>query len=184
MLWKRPVRRFRKLALMFLLVFPLVWPSLAGDAEDELKSATVLSFLRYSTWPQPARAGELFTVGVVGRPTFAKALAGLLEGKQVNGRAVRLMELKPGSDPRCCQIIYFATDRKSDIEPALQAVGASHSLTIGEADRFLDYGGTVNLQLIDGHMAFEVNMDALERSGVDISSKLLRLGQIRHRRGA
>jgi len=167
-----------------LLAFGLVCPANAGDAEDELKSATVLSFLRYSTWPQTAKPGDVFTVGVMGRPAFAKALAAFLEGKQVNGHAIRLVEIKPGADPRSCQVIYFATDRKSEIAPAIEQVAASHALTIGEGDRFLDYGGAVNLQLVDGHMAFEVNMEAIERSGVDISSKLLRLGQIRRRRGA
>jgi hypothetical protein len=178
------IGRLMKLAFTALLALPLVCPGRAGDGEDELKSATVLSFLRYSTWPETARTNDAFTVGVVGRPSFARILGGLLEGKSVNGRAVRLVELRPGADPRCCQLIYFATDKKSEIEPALQVVISSHALTIGEADRFLDYGGAVNLLLIDGHMGFEVNLDALERSGVDISSKLLRLGQIRRRHGA
>ena len=180
---KPRIRWLAKLVVVALLAWPLAFPGAAGDGEDELKSATVLSFLRYSTWPESARPNEPFSVGVVGRPAFARILGLLLEGKAVNGRTVRLVELKPGSDPRGCQLIYFATDKKSDIEKALQVVVSSHALTIGEADRFLDYGGAVNLLLVDGHMGFEVSLEALDRAGVDISSKLLRLVQIRRRRG-
>jgi hypothetical protein len=111
-------------------------------------------------------------------------LGALLEGKAINGRPLRLLELKPGADPRCCELVYFATDKKKDIEPALQAMASARALTIGEDQRFLDYGGTVSLQIVDGHMAFEVDLDALERTRVDVSSKLLRLGQMRRRRGA
>jgi prepilin-type processing-associated H-X9-DG protein len=54
---------------------------------------------------------------------------------------------------------------------------------VGETDRFLDYGGAVNLLLVDGHMGFEVNLEAVKRCGVEISSTLLRFGQIRRKRG-
>jgi hypothetical protein len=42
--------------------------ALAADPDDELKSAIVLSFLRYSTWRQLPAEGEPLTVGVVGVP--------------------------------------------------------------------------------------------------------------------
>jgi hypothetical protein len=61
----------------------------------------------------------------------------------------------------------------------LQAFSSEHVLTIGETDGFLEQGGAVNLFLMDGHMAFEVSLGTLTRSGVEISSKLLRFGQIR-----
>ena len=63
----------------------------------------------------------------------------------------------------------------------MASLGASHALTIGEADRFLDYGGAVKLLIVDGHMSFEVSPAALDRAGVSISSKLLRYGQVKLR---
>lgn len=82
-------------------------------------------------------------------------------------------------DAHCCRILYFATDRVEEIKPGLQALNAERVLTIGETERFLEHGGAVNLFLSDGRMAFEVSMGALERSGIEISSRLLRFGQIR-----
>jgi hypothetical protein len=79
-------------------------------------------------------------------------------------------------------LIYVATAKTSEIQQVIQSVRSVHTLTIGEDDKFLDYGGAVNLLLIDGHMGFEVSLDSLNRSGVEISSKLLRLGEIRRRR--
>lgn len=176
-------KRVSALVALALCISPSVCPGTPGDGEDELKSATVLSFLRYATWPGNPRPNEVLTVGVLGRPSFAKTLGGLLEGKSVNGRAVRLVELKAGADVRCCQLIYFATGKKTEIQQVLQNAGSAHTLTIGEDDKFLEYGGAVNLELVDGHMGFEVNLEVLGLSGVDISAKLLRLGRLRGRRG-
>jgi hypothetical protein len=160
---------------------PPVFSSPATTPEDELKSAVILTFLRYSEWPGRAAPDQPITVGVLGRPGLAPVLRRALEGKPVNNRTIRVIELKSLSDPQCCQVLYLATDKASEIQQALTGARASRILTIGEADRFLEYGGAVNLMVVDGHMAFEINMSALEKSGVSISSKLLRYGQVRGR---
>jgi len=160
---------------------PQVLAAVAGPPEDELKSALILTLLRYSEWPGRASPDQALTVGVLGRPGMVPILRRTLAGKPVNNRTIRVIALKSLSDPQCCQVIYLATDKASEIRPALASARSSLILTIGEADRFLEYGGAVNLMFEDGHMAFEVNWSALEQSGVSISSKLLRYGQIRGR---
>ena len=147
-----------------------------SDAEDALKSAAVLGFLRYSEWP--SAGAKTITVGVIGRPSFAQVLRQTLDGKVVQNLPVRVVDFK--SDPHCCQLIYFATDRAADIRQVLQQL-PPHVLTLGEDDHFLDNGGAVSLFLDEGHIAFETSLDALAQSGVSISSSLLRLGQIRGR---
>ncbi len=163
------------------LSIPLSAATELPHPEDELKAAVVLSFLRYAEWPQPLPGNAAITIGVVGRPSFAQVLRRTLEGKLVNDRAIRIVELKTPADSASCQVIYFATNRAADIKQDLLGSHPPHALTIGESKGFLDEGGAVNLLLVDGHMSFEVSREALERSGISISSKLLRFGQIRGR---
>ena len=152
---------------------------LAADADDELKSAIVLSFLRYSTWRQLPADGEPLTVGVVGRSSMSQALRRLFEGKSVNSHSLRAEEITRTVDPHCCQVIYFATAVNAEIKRSLLDLQSAQALTIGESDKFLEYGGAVNLMPVEGHMSFEVSLDAAQRSAVEISSKLLRFGQVR-----
>ncbi len=172
------------------LIFAIVWaaaaatvpsPAVDAEAEDELKSVIVKNFLRYSTWPDVPSPTAPVTVGVFGRASFAQALHAVLDGKPVNGRPVQVVELKSSADLHHCQLIYFATDRDADIRQAIQTIKAAHTLTIGEHERFLAYGGAVGLLQVDGHMGFEVSLAALDRAGIEISSKLLRLGQVKRR---
>jgi hypothetical protein len=152
----------------------------ATEPEDELKSATVLSFVRHSEWLQASHTGPI-TIGVTGRPSMTGMLRRTLDGKTANNRAIRIVDVKRSGDLRECQVLYVASDNNNEIRETLASLGAAHALTIGEADRFLEYGGAVKLLIVDGHMSFEVNPEALDRAGVSISSKLLRYGQVKMR---
>jgi hypothetical protein len=103
-----------------------------------------------------------------------------LEGKSASGHPVRVVDAK--ADMRCCQIVYLATGKSEEIRRVVQSTPPLRALTIGESDRFLDSGGAVNLFIADGHITFEASLDALDRSGVTVSSNLLKFGQV-HGRG-
>jgi hypothetical protein len=170
-------------AVLLLVGVPAgISSALAADPDDELKSAIVLSFLRYSTWRQFPAEGEPLTVGVVGRPSMNQALRRLFEGKSVNSHTLRAEEIKGTVDPHCCQVIYFATAMNAEAKHSLLDLQNARALTIGESDKFLEYGGAVILLPVEGHMSFEVSLEAVQRSAVEISSKLLRFGQVRKAR--
>ena len=152
----------------------------AAEPEDELRSATVLTFIRHSEWLQGAADGPI-TVGVMGRPSMIRTLRRTLDGKIANNHAIRVVDAKAPAELNSCQVLYVATDNNSEVRQALSGMRASHALTIGEAGRFLEYGGAVNLTIVDGHMSFEVSLDALEHAGVSVSSTLLRYGQVKAR---
>jgi hypothetical protein len=175
-----PFRGFRALgagAILLALGITSYTSARADDAEDAIKSAAVLNFIRYSTWRAPI--SDPLVVGVVGRINFFNTLRATLQNRPVNGRTVRVIEVKTAVDALTCQLLYLATDRPTEIQPFLSSPVVTHALTIGESDRFLDLGGAVNFYLADGHIAFEACLEAIDKAGVTISSNLLRVGQIR-----
>ena len=110
------------------------------EAEDELKCATLLAFVHNARWTeQPANTP--LTVGVIGRDAFFRSLRTSIEGKSVDGHPLRVLEVNAPVDPRCCQVLYFATDKLTEIRPILPALGSAHVLTVGESDAFLEQGG-------------------------------------------
>jgi hypothetical protein len=167
-------RRTRGWAWLVLLRLAAVIPVDATEPEDELRSATVLAFIRHSEW-RHAADGPI-RIAVVGRAGMVQTLRRTLEGKTANNRAIRVVDGLQG-DPRSCQILYVAGENNGETRETLAAWRA-HALTIGESDRFLENGGAVRLLIVDGHMSFEVSLDALDRAGVAISSTLLRYGQV------
>lgn len=173
---------YKSLALCLMLArVPVLSGAPANDPEDELKGAVVLSFVRYTEWP--ATDKEPISIGVAGGPAFAEALRRMAGGKTVNNRPIQVLELSVAIDPKCCQVIYFANEKGPERRQALEAAQNAHVLTIGDAKSFLEAGGAVKLMIVDGRMSFEINMEALHKSGVNISSKLLRFGLVRGNRG-
>jgi len=155
--------------------------SAADDPEDELKAAVVLSFVRYTDWP--ANVGGTISIGIRGRPEFGQLLSRTLDGRTAGARHIKVFPLRTPADANGCQILYLASARTADVEDFLKAPQAAHALIIGEANHFLDDGGAIELMLVDGHMSFEVALPVVERLGLNISSKLLRFGQIRNASG-
>ena len=168
--------RTRWLRGLVLLSFVAIGPLRATDPEDELKSATVLTFIRHAEWRGDA-TGPI-NIAVLGRPAMVRTLRRTLEGKTANSRALRIVDARPPADLRACHVLYIASDNNKEVSQTLAGARDSHALTIGESFRFLEYGGAVNLLIVDGHMSFEVSREALDRAGVAISSTLLRYGQV------
>ena len=168
--------RTRWWAGLALLPFLAIAPLTATEPEDELKSATVLTFIRHSEWRKDT-AGPI-SVAVLGRPAMARTLRRSLEGRTASNRPIHIVDANASADLNACHVVYIASDNSKEVLQILAGLRASHALTIGESGRFLEFGGAVNLLIVDGHMSFEVSRDAIEHAGVTISSTLLRYGQV------
>lgn len=150
----------------------------ATEPEDELRAAAVLAFLRHAEWPPPP-PGTRLVVGAVGRTSMVRTLQRSLEGKTAHNRTVRVVEIRRPSDCQECQAVYVAIESRVELQQFLAGLRCHGLLSIGESDRFLDAGGAVQLSIQDGRISFEVSQEALARSAVSISSKLLRYGRVR-----
>src|SRR5664279_3122181 len=81
----------------------------AAEPEDELRSATVLTFMRHTEWLKGEAAGPI-TIGVMGRPSMIRLLQRTLDGKTANNHAIRVVDAKAPVDPNSYQVLYVATD--------------------------------------------------------------------------
>jgi hypothetical protein len=174
--WARQIAGVKAAVLLGLLCGVQI---LTGEPEDELKTATILTFIRNAEWPESGASSRPVTIGVLGRTAQIKTLSRLLEGKSVNNRPIRVLEMKAAPEAQTFDVLYVAAGNTAEIKQALASARAGHVLTIGGGERFLEYGGAVSLTIVDGHMSFEVSIKALDHAGVTISAKLLRYGQLK-----
>jgi hypothetical protein len=169
-----------------LSICALVWASFGGSAqqpraEDQIRAALVLSFARFSQWPQSS-AGNSFTICVIGHPGLAAHLEKTAEGKFIQGRPVEVKAIQPPQSPGVCHLLYVGETPKEPLRVLLAALRESASLTIGEPEGFLEWGGIVWLYRSDDRLRFEVSQAALDSSGIQISSRLLKLGLVHRNR--
>ena len=148
----------------------------AAVPEYALKAAFLYNFALFTTWPD--RYEKLLHLCVLGRDPFGTALDSLV-GKDANGARITVSRLRNLNEAvRSCQII-FVTDADVDAFVA-QTAGASPVkgvLTIAEREGAARAGIMIELISENGKISFEFNQMNADKSGVTVSSKLLRLAR-------
>jgi hypothetical protein len=144
-----------------------------------LTAAFLFNFAQFVEWPAHiVPPGADLVLCVVDDATVAGALEQTIKGRTVLGHQPVVKYVKSGAPLADCHVLYLAGP---DLKRALDAIGPVKGLcvfTVSDAGRFAETGGMVELIKDNGKMRFAVNMDALQRGGVRLSSRVLVLAKI------
>ena len=151
------------------------------DPEYRIKAAYIYRFLSFYTVEQaadnPSQANAL-RLGIIGRSPFDGAFDEV-KGTPVgaNGRRLVIEAATPrGKDrhPQRFDVIFICRSEKHRVRQILAALEDQPVLTIADMDGFIEQGGMINLTLIDNQVRWEINQQVAQRSGIRLSSQLLR----------
>jgi hypothetical protein len=166
-------------ALAALLLLPTAPPAAtAAPSEYAVKAAFLLKFADYVEWPDRGASGP-FVVAVLGADPFGGTLDAMLAGKEVKGRPVAVRRYTSPADAVAeANILFVGLSDRADLERALEAAEGRPVLTVGDSEHFASRGGIVGLRLQGAVVRFDINLGQAERSGLRISSQLLKLARI------
>lgn len=143
-----------------------------------LRAAYLYNFAQFVEWPAGAMPADASLVlCVVDDGAVADVLERTTRGRTVEGHDLVVRRLKAGALLPACHVLYVAG---SDLKRSLALVSPVKGLvlTVSDAPGFAKAGGMVELFLEDGRMRFAVNVDALQRARVKLSSRVLTLAKI------
>ena len=153
-------------------------PALAQAADEyHVKALFLYNFAKFVDWPPNMQAGPI-CIGVLGDGPVEEALGETVQGKTANGRSFVVKRLRHDEDGEGCHIIFVSDSEKKRLRLILDSLRGCKVLTVGEVEGFAANGGVINLEIVDNKVRFEVNIDAAERAGLKLSSKLLSLAKI------
>jgi uncharacterized protein DUF4154 len=149
-------------------------------AEYTLKAAFLFNFTKFVEWPADAFADEKspFNLCILGEDRFGASLDAVVANESVNGRPIVVRRLPRGGEARACQILFLGRTERERQAEVLAGLRNAPVLTVGETDRFLDDGGLLLFFLEADRIRFAVNLRAVERTRLKISSKMLRLAKL------
>lgn len=152
----------------------------AQYSESEIKAAFILNFAQFSKWPAKAFADAdgQFTIAIFGDDSLGGALEKTCRGQSVGGRKVVVKRTRRLDDLKNCQIVFVSRSDSGRLEEILANIQGANVLTVGESDRFARQGGAFGFVMDKDKIRFEVNPGAARRAGVEVSSRLLKLGII------
>jgi len=119
-------------------------------------------------------------VGFVGDGPMGEALERMLSGKTSDSRIIRVV-LSPKDDALDqCDVVYIAYSSPKKIHSTLDQLRNKSVLTVGDSDSFSREGGMIGLVRAGQQVHLQVNIDAVQRTQLKISSRVLSLATIVH----
>lgn len=159
-------------------LFPSATFALAQSRDERaVRAAYVYNLLQYVDWPD--QKSDL-SIGFEGDPATGEILRTLLNGRLSNAHRVRVVLFPTSQELRSCSLLYVSDGTGSEARQALDSLHGQSVLTVGENDAFAKDGGMVALINTGDHISIEVNLDATQRAGIRISSRVLNLAVIVH----
>lgn len=131
-------------------------------------------FMRLSAGSEALRR-DSFDICILGRDPMGKALDDLAANNNVGGHAVRIVRQSNASDARTCAIAFISSHDELTIRDALSVLVGADVLTVGDSPDFLQEGGMIQFVLQKNHVRFDVNLNAVNKTHIVLSSELLRV---------
>jgi len=143
----------------------------APPGEYDVKAVFLLNFVRFVEWPPPPpeRANSPIAICALGDDPFGESLPRVIATERVSGRT--LVVKHPRKLPDDCDVLFFPASYPS--QAAVLAQAGPNVLTVGDGAEFLHDGGMIRFVLEDRRVRFDVNRQAVDRSLLKVSSRLL-----------
>jgi hypothetical protein len=162
-----------------LLAPPGVAAGTGADVASDvaIKAAFLYNFAKFSEWPAPP-AGAPLVLCVAGDDGIAAALVETVRGQTISGHGLEVRRSQDSARWRVCHLLFIASTETEHYAGGLSEIKMLPVLTVSDGPRFAQAGGMIELFVEGGRMRFAINMDAVERSGLHLSSRLLGLAKI------
>ncbi|MGZ2746804.1 YfiR family protein [Burkholderia stagnalis] len=140
---------------------------------DAAVRQVVLGIISFTRWPTTPVSLHLC---VTGRPDYARGLIDTLQAgsTQLDVQRVRFDDASLGM---ACDVVYLGTLSGDERTRVSAAVAGHPVLTISEHDPTCTAGGMFCLNVDGERVTFDVNLDAVARSGVRVHPNVLNLAR-------
>ena len=156
----------------------------AGQSESEralerrVKAAFLYRFTEFVNWPDSAysRPDSPFVIVVVGADALADEVRQITAGRTVSGRSVEVRRASEGDSIPLAQMVFLAETDRARQAASIRAA-PRNALVVTEIDGALAQGSVINFVIVDGRVRFEISLEAAEKRGLRMSSRLLAVAQ-------
>jgi hypothetical protein len=188
----RPVTRLfasPALLLLALLAARDAPADVDADRVARIKAAYVLNFIRYTEWPGDAfsAAEAPIVVCVLGAERVEDALDETVRDRRVEARAIAVRRVDAGRTPGAdalgaalqpCHVLYVGEGERRRFEPIAAAVAGAPMLIVGDTGALAEAGAMLALNIEEDRVVFYANSNAIARSRIRVSSKVLQLAKL------
>lgn len=153
--------------------------AIAVSDEDRVKAAFVFNFIKFVEWPEESfkNSNASLNVCVWGSEADAASMMGLHQ-KTAKQRTLMVVTVNGIGELGQCHVLFLTRNSRSSFKDVLRSIAHKKILSVSDIADFARNGGLIGLFKSDDQMRFAINVEATQRSGLRMSSQLLKFGKI------
>lgn len=147
--------------------------------EHAVLAALTFNIVRLTSWPEssPANANEELQLCLVGDNVVQQSFLSI-DRKNFGKKTLNVINMTRLRNLKQCQVLYISELKQNLLQQVFVELNNEPILTIGESHQFAATGGMVGLENVNGKINILVNLAVVRQSGLNISSRLLKLAHI------
>ena len=174
----RCARIIHKFAASFLfagVVLPFAVAQTSKPTEYDVKAAYLLNFGKFIRHVDGQAPRTSFDICLLGHDPMGQTIDDLAANQAIDNLPVHVRRIPDVTQTKGCSILFISADEDDHLREDLAILSTSDVLTVSDASDFLDRGGMIQFVLIQNHVRFAVNLNAVNRAHLVLSSELLRV---------
>jgi hypothetical protein len=148
------------------------------DTGKKTMSKFMINLAKFVTWPDGSFASESasYKYCILGNDPIGSVLDEAMTGKNTKERPFEIhrMGITDLNNAKGCHVVFISASTPDEMVPVVKGLIGLPILTVGELDKFAQYGGMVGFLGKGRKVALAINKKRLEGSGLSASSKLYR----------
>jgi hypothetical protein len=162
-----------------LLASPRIAAGTGADVASDVpvKAVFLYNFVKFATWPALLPGAPIIAC-VVGDERIADALVETVRGQTISGHTFAVRRSRDSATWSTCHLLFIADAETQRSAAGLDEIKRLAVLTVSDRQGFAQAGGIIEFYVEGARMHFAINVDAAERSGVHLSSRLLGLAKV------
>lgn len=173
-------------AFVFVACFWLLPPPLVANEsslivqEDKLKAVYIFNFIRFTEWPADLKALPVkqTNLAVLGNKELTKILHGKSFQKTALGAQLNTFACVMPACLSDADALFIDGSENENLEEILSLLSNKSILTISDAPGFAERGGMIELKRHKGAIIFRINLQAIKRANLYVSSQLLQMAEM------
>jgi hypothetical protein len=153
--------------LLLILLFNSVSFAVDADFEYKLKALYITRLADFIVWPENVKKG-IFKICIDSTEKVAIQLK-IINLDEIQGRPVEIIDIPSDSSISQCDFLYISHGK---VDPALATTSV---FTLSSQENFSEQGGMVEFYVDQYKVKMRGNIFAINKAGIKVSSKLLRL---------
>jgi hypothetical protein len=170
------LHRFVALTALSAFIFTSTIHAQSSPTEYQVKAAYLYNFAKFVEWPPRVALSESsFNICVLGRDPFDSTFGATVAGENIKGKNVVVKRIPRAQDGASCQILFISSSEEARLKEILAVLDKTSVLTVSDMPQFTLRGGMIQFVTEAKRVRFEVNLTSAERTGLTLSSQLLKV---------